>query len=75
MIWRLFRRKPRYVYGRVYRPADGHSRSPVRLDTQTGRVQMILWKAGQQGHTDDYWHEMGAGWEEFFVPDPPLQAP
>lgn len=64
----LFRRKPRYVYGRVFRPADGHAREPVRLDTTTGRVQFILWPAGQQGHAEDYWHDMGPGWEEFFVP-------
>ena len=71
MNWlrRIFQRKPRYVYGRVFRPDDGHARKGVRLDTETGRVQFVLWKAGEQGHTEDYWHDMGYGWELFFIPD------
>lgn len=61
--------KPRYIYGRVFRPDDDYSREPVRLDTHTGRVQFVLWKAGEQGHTEDYWHDMGPGWEAFFIPN------
>lgn len=63
------RKKLRYVYGSVFRPADGHTRRPVRLDTWTGRVEFVLWRAGEQGHSEDYWHVMGEGWEQFFVPD------
>lgn len=65
-IVRLFERKPRYIYGRIERP-DGYERENVRLDTQTGRAQFVLWKAGEQGHSEDYWHNMGAGWEIYFI--------
>jgi len=70
MNWlrKLFKRPPRYVYGRVERP-DGHKTNPVRLDLNTGRVQFILWPAGQQGHSVDYWHDMGYGWENWFIPN------
>ncbi|MFZ5698757.1 MAG: hypothetical protein ACOY9J_08615 [Pseudomonadota bacterium] len=68
-LWALFRRKPRYIYGRVFRPADGHTRDNVRLNTKTGRLEFVLWRAGEQGHAEDYWHNMGDGWEEFFIPN------
>ena len=42
--------------------------SPARRHRKTGEVQLILWKAGEQGHATDYWHRMGAGWEEYFIP-------
>lgn len=35
---------------------------------ESGRVEFVLWKAGEQGHTEDYWHLMGIGWENHFEP-------
>lgn len=69
MNWfsRLFARKPRYTYGRIERP-DGVNKENVRLDTQSGRVQFVLWKAGEQGHSKDFWCDMGDGWESYFMP-------
>ena len=32
-------------------------------------VQFVLWRAGEQGHTEDYWHDMNEFWWEFFVKD------
>ena len=60
--------KPRYVYGVIERP-DGTERNPARLDTKTGCAQFILWKAGEQNHKEDFWHDMGDGWENHFKPN------
>ena len=35
------------------------------------RVQFVLWKAGQHGHKEDFWHNMGAGWSKKFSPVEP----
>ena len=41
----------------------------VRRHRITGKVEFVLWKAGEQGHNEDCWHEMGFGWEDSFVKD------
>jgi hypothetical protein len=38
----------------------------ARKHRKKGNVQFILWKAGEQGHKQDYWHDFGAGWENQF---------
>jgi hypothetical protein len=69
VIWlRERKHKKQYVYGRVFRPEDGYYRENVRLNRQTKRVEFVLWKAGEQGHAADCWHEMGYGWEDYFQP-------
>ena len=35
----------------------------------TNSIEFVLWKAGEQGHTKDYWATAGAGHEDKFVPD------
>ena len=40
--------------------------SKARRHTKTGEVQFLLWKAGEQGHKDGFWHKVGSGWEETF---------
>ncbi len=67
-VSRLFikEKKPRYVMGRVVAPW-APPRENIRLDTETGRVQFVLWRVGEQGHSQDYWHNMGEGWEEYFI--------
>lgn len=51
MEWlrRLFRRKPEYVYGTA-----GNDQRPARKH-KSGRVEFVMWKAGEQGHERDYW--------------------
>jgi hypothetical protein len=39
---------------------------PARRHILTGECQFVLWKAGKQGHTEDYWHRFGAGHEKHF---------
>ncbi len=63
----LLRRDPAFITGSIYRPEDGYRREKVRLNTKTGRVEFVLWRAGEQGHAEDFWHPMGPGWEEHFV--------
>jgi len=68
MTWyRARKHKEKHVYGEIVHP-DGTSRNHARLVKDTGRVEFILWKAGEQGHLDDYWHLMGIGWENWFRP-------
>ena len=40
----------------------------ARRNVFTGEVQFVLWKAGEQGHTKDYYHRVGNGWEKEFIP-------
>lgn len=58
---------PNHVYGEVLRE-DGSFRNRARLNMRTGRVEFVLWKAGEQGHKQDFWYEMGYGWELQFKP-------
>jgi len=39
---------------------------PARRQRITGECQFVLWKAGEQGHTEDYWHRFGTGHEKHF---------
>lgn len=36
--------------------------TPARRHTKRGNVQFVLWKAGEQGHTADYWHNFDPYW-------------
>lgn len=31
-------------------------------------VQFVLWKAGEQGHKEDYWHNLDSSWWDGFAP-------
>ena len=33
-------------------------------------VQFVIWKAGEQGHAEDYWIDMNEFWWPQFVSDP-----
>lgn len=59
--WIRLQGKPLYEYG----ICGGKKARRSRL---TGEVQFVLWKAGEQGHTKDYWHKFGDGWEKDFKP-------
>lgn len=41
----------------------------ARRNRLTGECQFVLWKAGEHGHSEDYWHKFGPGWENHFVLD------
>ena len=56
------RHSNQYTYGHIIN-LDGSVRHKARLDNKTGMAQWVLWKAGEQGHTEDFWHNMGYGWE------------
>ncbi|MDR6768667.1 hypothetical protein J2W88_003971 [Acidovorax delafieldii] len=61
---RLFRAKTEYVYGtagKMPKPARRHS---------SGRVECVLWKAGEKGHTSDYWYPIHEDWWHTFKEDP-----
>lgn len=39
----------------------------ARRHRRSGLVEFVLWKAGEQGHEEDYWHRAGDGHE--FIPE------
>lgn len=39
----------------------------ARRHKSTLEVQFILWKAGQQGHAENYWHRFDPSWWPSFV--------
>lgn len=41
----------------------------ARKHSIKNNVQFVLWKKGQQGHKEDFWHDFGSGWGELFQPD------
>lgn len=59
-----FKKKDNWIYGHVC----GRT-TPARKHRKKGNVQFILWKAGQQGHTEDYWHDYDSSWWALFVPN------
>ena len=54
-----------WVYGDIHLPT-GTCINPARLNKTTGKCEFILWKAGEQGHINDYWHATANGHERFF---------
>lgn len=52
-----FKRKPEWEYGTA-----GPGDRPARRHAKNGNVQFVLWKAGQQGHARDYWHNFDSSW-------------
>lgn len=59
----IFKREPEYVYGRA-----GPGMTKARRH-KTGRVDSVFWKAGQHGHTKDFWHPLHEYWWPTFVID------
>tara|TARA_R110000850_G_scaffold11976_3_gene40703 strand:- start:4191 stop:4421 length:231 start_codon:yes stop_codon:yes gene_type:complete len=57
----------KWQYGYVYE--KGEKRTRCRLNIKEKRVYFVLWKAGRQGHKNNYWHIMGSGWELSFTKD------
>ncbi len=55
MKWNLFKKEDPWIYGLC-------NERPARKHRKNGNVQMKLWKAGEQGHTEDYWHNFDSSW-------------
>jgi hypothetical protein len=71
MIARLYdwlTREP-YEYGYVCIITELRTGQRARRHRYTGEVQFVLWHAGEQCHTTDYWYPMGDGWANYFIPD------
>lgn len=67
-ILSIFKRKPEWEYG-TFR--DGKR---ARRNTKTGAVQFVMWMAGEQGHSEDYWINSDSSWWSTFVPVSPSTA-
>jgi hypothetical protein len=48
---------------------------PARRHCRTGEVQFVMWKAGEQGHAKDYWHQFHPYWWDGFAPTPTTGGP
>jgi len=55
VVMEFFPSTPVWEYGEV----DGQ---PARRDKKRGNVQFVLWKAGEQGHEADCWHNFDSSW-------------
>lgn len=40
---------------------------PARRHMIHGNVQFVFWEKGEQGHTEDYWHNFDSSWWKSFV--------
>jgi hypothetical protein len=58
----FFKKKPVWIYG----TCRGRL---ARKHRKKGNVQFVLWEAGQQGHTEDYWHNFDSRWWNGFEPN------
>lgn len=58
----IFRKPDMWVYG----TCNGR---PARKHRINGNVQFVLWRAGEQGHEEDYWHNFDPSWWHGFKPN------
>lgn len=56
-----------FIYGWVY--VDEKKKTRCRLNKKNKKLEFVLWRARQQGHNKNYWHEMGDGWATKFKRD------
>jgi cysteinyl-tRNA synthetase len=59
--FKLFNKK-QYTFGSI-------GDTPARKNNKTGEVQFVLWKAGEQGHKEDYWIRFDSSWWSQFKPE------
>ncbi len=57
-----FKKKDVWIYGKC-------NNLPARKHIIKGNVQMKLFKAGEHGHKEDYWHDFDSSWWLKFKPD------
>lgn len=65
MRYRKWRHNREWEYG-TCEPEPGTG--VARRHRRKGNVQFVLWKAGEQGHTEDYWHDFDSSWWPSFKP-------
>jgi hypothetical protein len=63
LISRIFGKRDEWEYGTA-----GNNSRPARRHKKRGNVQFVLWKAGEQGHAEDYWHDFDSSWWPTFKP-------
>jgi hypothetical protein len=77
-ILKFFKAKPLWQYGTCiithYEEFNNHETAvsrpvPARKHRIRGNVQFVLWKAGEQGHAEDYWHDFNSYWWPTFKPE------
>ena len=67
-MWPFKRKqKEQWEYGHINYGQGSRSRRHLK----SGKVELLLWKPGEQGHPNGYWHIVGDGWAETFVADQP----
>lgn len=62
-LTKFFRRAPEYTHGTA-----GSDKRPARKHA-SGRVEFVMWKAGEEGHATDYWIAFHEYWWPTFEPD------
>lgn len=46
----------------------GPGNKTARRHRRKGNVQFVVWKAGEQGYTEDYWYDFDSSWWPGFTP-------
>lgn len=59
-----FKSRDKFEYGTA-----GMNKTQARRNIKTGVVEFVLWKAGEQGHKEDYWHPFDKTWFSTFRPN------
>jgi len=54
-IIKKFKSKNVWIYGNC-------NNRPARKHSINGNVQFVLWKAGEQGHKEDFWIDFDSSW-------------
>lgn len=65
-IKKIFKEKESvaYEYGFVRLTRRGFQNA--RRNINTGAVEFVLWNKGEQGHSEDFWHEFDKShWQNF----------
>lgn len=57
-----FKKKEKWIYGKC-------NNLPARKHPQKGNVQMMLHRAGTNGHKKDYWYDFDPTWWNEFIPN------
>lgn len=54
-----------YIYGTCLH-SETNSRFRARK-TKSGDIEFVMWKAGEQGHTEDYWLKIDDRFKKTFI--------
>lgn len=64
LLPKFLRKEKQWLYGTA-----GPDKRRARKSVEHGNVQFVMWKAGEQGHKEDWWIDFHPYWWPSFVED------